>query len=62
MSIYRHEKELALIEEGYKEALLDVYLFFTSDPQALSIDHFDIVKALATQIAGKLREKELVSA
>lgn len=48
----RHRSESEAWERGYKEALLDVYLFLTANDQALDIelDRFGTLVALVDQV------------
>jgi hypothetical protein len=50
-----HKQQFDAWERGYKEALLDVYLFLTGDPAAMDIERerFDLLAALAEQITAK---------
>lgn len=55
MNNEKHTQQFDAWERGYKEALLDVYLFLTGDPQSLDIekDRFALLGALADQITAK---------
>lgn len=54
-------------ERGYRDALLDVYLFLTGNELALDIDtaRFGLIAAMTEQVTakstGRLREVELIT-
>jgi hypothetical protein len=55
-----HRSEQDAFERGYREALLDVYLFLTGDENALDLEleRFNLIAAMADQVtacsSGKL--------
>jgi hypothetical protein len=56
-----HAAQRAAWERGYREAVLDVYVFLTGNPQALDLDteHFGRISAMVDAVnakGGRLRE------
>jgi hypothetical protein len=48
----QHRAQYDAYERGYKEALLDVYLFLTGSEQVLDVDleHFNLITAMTEQV------------